>query len=472
MPKRAIVIGSGPNGLTAAVLLARAGLEVEVFEAADTVGGGARTSELTLPGFHHDLGASAFPMGAASPVFRSLELDRFGLRWIQPDAPLAHPLDDGTAVVQERSVEQTADGLGREDGAAYLRLIRPLVDSWPQLVPELLGPPIHLPRHPLLLARFGLGAIQPATLLARTLFKGPRAQALFAGNAAHSVLPLERPLSAAVALVLLAAGHAEGWPVAAGGAQAISNALASALGSVGGRIHTGSRVTSLVDVGPAAVTLCDLTPRGLLAVAESELTPSFAALLRRFRPGPGAFKVDWALDGPIPWTAPGCRRAGTVHLGGTLAEIAQSERAPWQKAVEAHPFSLLVQPSICDPGRAPEGKHTAWAYCHVPNGWPGDATDLLENQVDRFAPGFRDRILARHSMGTAALEASNPNLQGGDLSGGAMTAWQTAMRPTPRLYETSRPGLFLCSSSTPPGGGVHGMCGFHAAQAALRYLRL
>ncbi len=471
MAKRAVVVGSGPNGLAAACVLARAGLEVEVFEAAETIGGGARTAELTLPGFQHDLGASAFPMGAASPIFRSLDLDRFGLRWLQPKAPLAHPLDGGGSVVQERSVEATADSLGREDGAAYRKLVGPLVEHWEELAPELLGPPIHLPKHPLLLARFGLGAVQPATLLATALFKGERAQALFAGNAAHSVMPLEQPLSAAIALVLLAAGHAVGWPVAEGGAQAISNALAACLKSFGGVIHTGFRVSSLAELGAADLILCDLTPRGLLDLAAADLTPSYASLLRRFRYGPGAFKVDWALDGPIPWTSAGCLRAGTIHVGGTLDEIAASERAPWAGRVEARPFVLLVQPSVCDPTRAPAGKHTAWAYCHVPNGWPGEATHAIEQQVERFAPGFGERILARRVMSTAALEAENANLVGGDLSGGAMTAWQMAMRPTPRTYETSRAGLYLCSSSTPPGGGVHGMCGYHAAIEALDSLR-
>ncbi len=475
--KRAVVVGAGPNGLAAACALARAGLRVEVLEANATIGGGARTAELTLPGFKHDVGASAFPMGAASPVFRELGLERFGLRWVQPEAPLAHPLDDGTAVVQERSIDVTAESLGGEDGAAYRRLVGPLVEHWEELAPELLGPPVHVPRHPLPLARFGLWAVQPATLLAKTVFKGERGRALFAGNAAHSVLPLDRPLSSAVALVLLAAGHAVGWPVAEGGAQAISDALAACLRSYGGVIRTGVRVQSLAELGEADAVVCDVTPRGLLAMAEDELTPSYAKLLRRFRYGPGSFKVDWALDGPIPWTAAGCREAGTVHVGGTLDEIAASERAPWAgppsgSTVDAQPFVLLVQPSVCDGTRAPAGKATAWGYCHVPNGWAGDATEAIEAQVERFAPGFRERVLARRVMGTSALEAENANLVGGDLSGGAMTAWQTAMRPTPRLYETSRAGLFLCSSSTPPGGGVHGMCGYHAAQAALRFLRV
>ena len=474
--KRAVVIGAGPNGLTAAAVLARAGLAVEVLEAAETIGGGASTAELTAPGFRNDVGSSAYPMGAASPVFRSLELERWGLHWLHGASPLAHPMDaagaggDGAAVVLHRSVEAMREELGREDGAAYVRLMQPLVEHWEELAPELLGPVVHLPRHPFLLARFGLAAVQPAALLARELFRGERARALLAGMAGHSVLPLERPLSAAVALVLGAAGHAVGWPVAEGGGQAISDALADRLRADGGTIRTGVRVGSLAELDAADVILCDLTPRGLLAIAGDVLTPSYAALLRRYRYGPGIFKLDWALDGPIPWRDERARGAGTVHVGGTLAEIAASERAMWTGSVDPRPFLIVVQPSVADATRAPAGGHAAWGYCHVPNGWTGDATAEIEEQMERFAPGFRERVLARHSMSPGALETWNANLVGGDVSGGSMTAWQMTMRPTPRLYETSRPGLYLCSSSTPPGGGVHGMCGFHAAREALRWL--
>ena len=490
--KRAVIIGAGPNGLTAAAVLARAGLQVEVFEANSTIGGAASTAELTLPGFHHDVGSSAFPMGAASPIFRSLGLEQYGLTWLHPEFPLAHPLDNAQAVILHRSVAETAEQLGTHDAAAYRQLMQPLVDAWEELAPELLGPPIHLPRHPLLLARFGIDALQSAQLLAERLFHDEPARALLAGMAGHAVLPLEYPTSAAIALVLGVASHAVGWPVAAGGAQAISDALAACLRASGGTLHTGIRVQSLAEVGPADLILCDLTPTGLLAIArnkdgQSDLTPSFANLLRRFRRGPGIFKVDWALSGPIPWANPAARRAGSVHVGGTLAEIAASERSTWNTTAatwpgpangNARPYLILVQPSVIDPSRAPvaaagneQSGHTAWAYCHVPNGWRGDATAAIEQQIERFAPGFPDRILARHTMGTAALEAWNANLLGGDVSGGAMTPWQVAVRPTPRLYNTSNPALFLCSSSTPPGGGVHGMCGYHAARAALRSLR-
>ncbi len=474
--RRAVVVGAGPNGLTAAAVLARAGLAVEVFEANSTIGGAASTAELTLPGFHHDVGSSAYPMGAGSPVFRALELERHGLRWVHAEAPLGHPLDGGEAVIQERSLEATADSLGRHDGAAYLRLMRPFVDEWEELAPELLAPPIHIPRHPLLLARFGLGAAQPVSLLAKELFRGTRAPALLAGMTGHSVLPLDYPASAAIALVLCAAGHAVGWPVAEGGAQSISNALAAVIREAGGAIHTGVRVGSLAELGPAAAILCDTMPETLLQLAGDTLTPGYRALLGHFRRGPGMFKIDWALRGPIPWANERVRRAGSVHVGGTLAEIARSERSMWDGEAATwpgpdKPLLILVQPGVADPTRAPGESQTAWAYCHVPNGWQGDATAAIESQVERFAPGFRDTVLARRSWSTDALEAWNSNLLGGDVGGGAMTPWQIAFRPTPRLYNTSRPGLFLCSSATPPGGGVHGMCGYHAARSALRYLR-
>jgi phytoene dehydrogenase-like protein len=473
---RAAIVGSGPNGLSAAITLAQAGIETRVYEGRDTIGGAASTAEATIPGFRHDLGASVFPMAAASPFLQSLPLHDFGLKWIEPPAPLAHPLDDGTAVMLEYDLVATADGLG-VDGAAWTRLMRPLVDHWPNLCREILGPVIHWPSHPILMARFGIFAAFPAATLARTIFRGARARALFAGNAAHSVLPLESRFSSAVALVLAAAGHTTGWPVAAGGAQSISNVLAGYLQSLGGRIGSGHSVQFLTELQGFDAILCDISPRGLLAIARSELPASYNHQLTNYRYGPGAFKVDWALSEPIPWKARDCLRAATVHVGGTFEEIAASERAPWAKRgtgqVAEKPFVLVTQPSLFDPSRAPQGKHTAWGYCHVPNGYAGaseSVLNIIEAQVERFAPGFRDCILARRATSTAQFESWNPNLVGGDLSGGAMTLRQLIFRPTPTLYQTPRKGLYLCSASTPPGGGVHGMCGHQAAKAALQYL--
>lgn len=462
---RAAIIGSGPNGLSAAITLAQAGGEVCVYEARETIGGAASTGEVTLPGFHHDLGSSIYPMGIASPFFQSLPLHDFGLRWIEPPAPLAHPLDDGTAVMLEHNLAATAAGLG-QDSAAYTRVMHPLVDGWSDLCREILGPILHWPRHPLLLARFGTFAAPPATFLAKALFGGPRARALFAGMAAHSVLPLESAVSSAVGLVLAAAGHTTGWPIAAGGAQSLSDALAAYLRSLGGRIETGRQIFSLEELTEESV-LCDVSPRHLIRLGVRDFDPSYNLALRSFQYGPGAFKVDWALSQPIPWKAADCLRAATVHLGGTLEETAASESAPWRGQPAEKPFVIVTQPSLFDPARAPEGRHTAWGYCHVPNGFPGDMTAAIEAQVERFAPGFHDCILARHVMGTAQLEAWNPNLVGGDLSGGAMTFRQILFRPTSALYRTPKKGLYLCSASTPPGGGVHGMCGYHAAKAAL-----
>jgi len=464
--KTAAIIGSGPNGLSAAITFARAGAEVTVFEGRDTFGGAASTGEVTLHGFHHDLGSSIFPMGISSPFFQSLPLADFGLQWIEPDAPLAHPLDDGSAVMLEHDLAKTAANLG-PDGTAYSRLMRPLVEQWPALCREILGPVIHIPSHPILMARFGILATLPADLLAKAFFRGSRARALFAGNAAHSVLPLESPFSAAVGLVLGAAGHASGWPIAAGGAQSISNALAGYLKSLGGRIETGRPVASLKELADYDVTLCDVSPRQLLRLAGDELPDNYRRSLENFRYGPGAFKIDWALCEPIPWRAKDCLRAATVHLGGSLEEIAASERAPWEGRVDENPFVLVTQPSLFDSTRAPAGRHTAWAYCHVPNGFTGSAQELIEDQVERFAPGFRDCVLARKVWSTAAFERWNPNLVGGDLSGGAMSISQLIFRPTVSQYRTPKKGLYLCSASTPPGGAVHGMCGHLAAKAAL-----
>jgi phytoene dehydrogenase-like protein len=458
----AVVIGSGPNGLSAAITLARAGCDVLVHEAAAGIGGSARSAALTLPGFVHDVCSAVHPLAVSSPAFRDLPL---AIDWVHPEAPLAHPLDDGTAVVLERSLEATCRGLGA-DGARWQRLMQPLVEAWPTLQDEILGP-LALPRHPLLMARFGLHALAPAASLARRWFRGERARALFAGIAAHSLLPLDMRPSAAFGLVLGVAGHASGWPFPRGGAQRISDALAGLLRSLGGAIRTGARVESLPD---APLVLCDLTPRPFLALAGSRLSGPYRRLLERYRYGPAVFKVDWALDGPIPWKARECGRAGTIHLGGTLEEIAESERAAWNGTLAERPFVLLAQPSLFDPTRAPAGKHTAWAYCHVPNASAADMTEPLEAQVERFAPGFRRRILARSVMGPAALERYNPNLAGGDINGGAADLPQLFLRPTPRTYTTPLPGVYLCSAATPPGGGVHGMCGYHAARLALARL--
>jgi len=462
----AIIIGSGPNGLAAAIALARAGRRVLVCEAEQTIGGGARSAELTLPGFTHDVCSAAHPLAAGSPFLRSLPLDQYGLEFIYPPVSLAHPFDDGTAALLERSVEATGETLG-VDGMAYRRLMKPLVADWALLAPALLGPP-RLPRHPLALARFGLKALRSARGLAASRFAGERARGFFAGLAAHSFLPLERLATAAFGLVLGITGHAVGWPVARGGSQSIANALAAYLRSLGGEIVTGRRVASIDDLPSARAILCDVTPRQLLRLAGHRLPPNYRRRLERYRYGPAAYKVDWALNEPVPWKAEGCSRAGIVHLGGTLAEISAAESAPWKGEQADKPFVLVAQSSLFDPTRAPAGKHTLWAYCHVPNGSTFDMTERIEKQIERFAPGFRDCVLARGVMPPAALERHNANLVGGDINGGAQDLRQLFARPTRRLYSTPARGLYLCSSSTPPGGGVHGMCGYFAARAVLR----
>ena len=454
---RAAVIGSGPNGLAAAIVLARAGCDTTVFEASDTIGGGARTAELTLPGFRHDLCSAVHPMAAASPCFDSFDLAAHGLAWLHSPAALAHPFDGGSAVLLEPSFPATARHLG-QDGAAWHRLLGPIAASWNGLRHDLLAP-LGLPRHPFALARFGLSALRSARALAESRFRSEPARALFAGIAAHSTLPLEAPLSASFGLVLAAAAHSVGWPFPRGGAQSIADALASCLRSHGGRIVTANRVTALPD---SPLVLADIAPRQMLSLAGDRFPPAFRDALARYRYAPGAFKLDWALDSPIPWRAPECARAATVHLGATLAEIAR-----WERDYLGPPFVLLTQLSLFDSTRAPAGKHTAWAYCHVPNGSTDDFTAAIEDQVERFAPGFRSRILARSVRTPAALEHDNPNLIGGDFSGGAVTPRQLFLRPTRHLYRTPLPGLYFCGSSTPPGGGVHGMCGYHAARIAL-----
>ncbi len=464
----ASIIGSGPNGLAAAITLARAGLQTTVYERNPTLGGACRTGENTLPGFHNDLGSSAYPMGAVSPLFRALPVE---IPWLHPTAPCAHPLDDGTAVLLHRSLEATIENLDPEDARKYRSLLEPLAETFVDLAEDLLGPVQHIPHHPLLLARFGLSALLPASSLARSRFTGKRARALFAGMAAHSVLPLSTPTSAAVGLILMAAGHSVGWPILAGGAQTLTDLLATHLRSLGGRTEANHELESLPTTD---VILADLTPRQLLGIAGDRLTPSYRKQLAGFRYGAGIFKIDYALCEPIPWRARDCLQAATVHVGGTLEEIEASERVcdPSHPHASTNPFLLLVQPSLFDPARAPQGKHTAWVYCHVPQGSLLDHTEAIERQIERFAPGFRDVVLHRTVSPPAALESWNPNLIGGDVSGGAMTPSQLLFRPTPSLYHTSLPGLFLCGSSTPPGGGVHGMAGFHAAQAALRHLKI
>ncbi len=453
--KRAVVIGSGPNGLAAAIELARAGLDVEVREAADEPGGGVRSAELTLPGFVHDVCSGVHPLARASVAFAGIEID-----WVHPDVPVAHPLDDGTAVVLDRSLDATAAALGA-DGDAYRRLIGPFVDAWLDIA--LLRPVASL-------RRLGPAPIYAALGQARALgenrFAGERARALVAGNAAHSMLPLERRPSAGFAVALLTMGHTVGWPFPRGGAARLTQALVARLEELGGRVSTETPVDELP---PADLILADVAPGELARIAGERLPPRYARDLGRYRHGPGAFKVDWALSGPIPWSAPDAARAGTVHLGGTLGEIAASEREAWEGRLCERPFVLLSQPGRFDPSRG----QTAWAYCHVPNGSREDMTDRIEAQVERFAPGFRDLVIGRHVMGPAELERHNRNLVGGDLNTGAMDLGQLLFRPTRRLvpYRTPLPGLYLCSAATPPGGGVHGLCGYLAARLALHDLR-
>ncbi|MCB8985924.1 MAG: NAD(P)/FAD-dependent oxidoreductase [Ardenticatenaceae bacterium] len=464
----AIIVGSGPNGLAAAITLARQGLAVLLLEAKPTIGGGMRTAELTLPGFRHDICSAIHPLGMGSPFFRTLDLGQFGLQWLQPDLPLTHPFDDGTAVSLHRSLAETAGQFG-PDAARYQCLLAQPVADWDKIAHEFLGP-LGLPRHPVALARFGLRALWPAAALAQTLFRSGKARAFFAGMAAHAIMPLEWPLTAAFGLVLGALGHGVGWPLPRGGSQSIADALAGYLRLLGGEIVTGHEVKALRDLPPARAVLLDITPRQLLAIAGEALPSGYRRQLQRYRYGPGVFKVDWALSEPIPWTAGACRRAGTVHLGAALEEIALSERGVWQGKLAERPYTLVTQQSLFDNTRAPAGQHTGWAYCHVPHGSTADMTGAIEAQIERFAPGFRDTILARHTMTAQALQRYNANYVGGDINGGVQNWRQLFTRPTPQLdpYTTPLPGLFLCSSATPPGGGVHGMCGYHAAQSALR----
>lgn len=462
----AIVVGSGPNGLAAAIVIATAGRRVLVLEAEPTLGGGVRSAELTRPGFVHDICSAIHPFGAVSPAFRNLPLASHGLRWIAPPVMLAHPLDDGTAGVVVASVDDTAFGFGA-DGPGYRRLLQPVVDDWPRIERSVLGPPIAIPQHPVKLARFGLHALRSADGVARRTFSGPAARATFAGIAAHGMLPLDHCLTAAFGLVLGAMTHVAGWVMPRGGSQMLSNALAAHLRSLGGEIVTGSRVASLDDLPPARAILCDLSPKPFLAIAGHRLPAAYRRTLERYRYGMGVFKVDYALDAPIPWRADACQRAGTVHVGGTLEEIARSERDAWEGRATERPFVLVTQPSLFDDSRAPAGKHTAWAYCHVPHGSDVDMLPRIEQQIERFAPGFRARVLDRSVMRPADLERHNANLVGGDIGAGITDLRQFVARPTLRTYSTPLRGVYLCSASTPPGVGVHGMCGYHAAGRAL-----
>lgn len=466
----AAIVGSGPNGLAAAITLARDGRSVAVVEGHSIPGGGMRSSELTLPGFVHDECASVVPLAAASPFFATLPLARYGLSFVQPEIPLAHPLGDEEAVVLRRSIAATAAGLA-EDGGRWSRLMAPLVEGQEAILGDLLGP-LRIPRRPLIAARFGLPALLPATSFARGYFGGRRARALFAGLAAHSMLPLERPGSSAVALVLAMLGHASGWPFVATGASALADALVSCLRSHGGRLETGRWIADLEELPSSRVILLDLTPGPLLRVSGGRFSGPYRKQLGRYRYGPGVCKVDFALQEPIPWLARDCRRAGTVHLGGSAEEIAEAERTVWRGEHPERPFVIVTQPSLFDPSRAPPGRHTAWAYCHVPHGSGRDVSGIIERQIERFAPGFRESILARSVRTAAELERYDPNYVGGDINGGVQDLGQMFTRPTLSLtpYATSDPRIFICSSATPPGGGVHGLCGSRAARFALAAL--
>ena len=465
---KACVVGSGPNGLSAAIVLAQAGLQVDVFEAQPAPGGAVRSMALTQPGFVHDFGSAIYPLGVGSPFLSSLPLQKHGLEWIFSPAPLAHPLDDGTAVILERNLDSATTRLG-PDGKAWRQLVQPFVEHWREFAPEVLRPVVAIPQHPWLMARFGLNALRSAKGIAQR-FRSERTRALFAGLAAHSFLALDETLSGAFGMMMAIPAHAVGWPLPRGGAQSITNALCGYLATLGGRVITSSRIESLDSLSEYDVTLCDVTPRQLLAIGGRRLSDSYKRRLEKFRCGPGVFKVDYALDAPIPWTAPECSQAATVHLGGTFDEIAASEKAVRSGKSGERPFVLLVQPSLFDPSRAPAGKHTAWAYCHVSYGSKVDMLEKIESQIERFAPGFRRTVLARHVFFPNDMEKLNENLAGGDISGGIVDLSQMLFRPTPKLYATSAPNIYICSSSTPPGGGVHGMCGYHAAKMALARL--
>lgn len=466
----AIVVGSGPNGLTAAIVLAKAGLSVLVREAQPTIGGSTRTLELTLPGFHHDIGSAIHPLAVASPFFQSLPLESHGLEWIHPPASVAHPLDDGPPALLEHNFDASVSTL-RPDESNYRRLVGPLLAHWESLFSEILAPPFHLPSHPLDMLNFGSRAILSATSLNKFHFRGERARALFAGLASHSITSLELAGSSAIGLVMAITAHAVGWPLPRGGSQQIANALAGCLRSLGGAIETSAPVNGIDDLPSARAILFDLSPRQVLRIARRRLPVNFARRLSRFAYGPGIFKIDWALAEPVPWRDPECLRTATLHLGGSADEIRLSEAESWKGKLSARPWVLFTQQSLFDSSRAPQGKHTGWAYCHVPHGSLEDRTEAIEAQVERFAPGFRDCILARSCKNTDAMERLNANLIGGDIGGGANNLAQLLLRPVLSTdpYRLPGNGLYICSASTPPGGGVHGMCGYHAAQSALKH---
>lgn len=469
MSADACVIGAGPNGLSAAIVLAQAGLHVDVLEAQAQPGGAVRTMELTLPGFKHDFGSAVYPLGAGSPFFSSLPLSRHGLQWIHSPAALAHPLDDGTAVMLERDLHQTSDSLG-VDGKAWDELMGPFVNHWKEFAPQILAPVSCLPKNPLLMARFGILAAQSAQSVARR-FRDPRTRAFFAGLAAHSFLSLDEPLSAAFGILMAVPAHVVGWPIPKGGAQSITDALCGVLATFPSKIRTSAPVENLTALSHYDLILCDVTPRQLLKIGAQRFSDSYKRQLRNYRYGAAVFKVDYALNAPIPWKAADCLRAATVHIGGTFEQIVESEKSVRGGQHPECPFILLAQPSLFDSSRAPAGKHTAWAYCHVPNGSKEDMLHKVENQIERFAPGFRDCIMARRVFSPAHLESMDANLVGGDIGGGVMDIHNFLFRPTRRRYATSARDIYICSSSTPPGGGVHGMCGYHSAKMALSRLK-
>ena len=463
----AIVVGTGPNGLAAGIRLALEGLQVKIFEAADTVGGGMRTKEMMQSGVRHDICSAIHPMAASSPFMSKLPLGDFGLEWITPEYAVAHPMDSGKAAIMQSDIRATAEELG-VDSEEYQKIMRPIADNWEALTNDFLGP-LTIPSHPILMARFGLQAIQSAERLQRK-FKTEEAKALFAGLAAHSILPLDAPVTAAIGLVLGAAGHSVGWPLPKGGSQSIADAMAAYFKSLGGEIETGFEVTSLKQLPPNRCVLFDLTPRQVVEIAGDQFPNHYIKRLEKFRYGSGVFKIDYVLSEPVPWTDSRCQKAGTVHLGGTFEEIAKSEEQMSSGKHPEKPYVLIAQQSLFDDTRTPDNRHTLWAYCHVPNGSERDMTKEIEDQIERFAPGFRDVILDKHTMNTSQFEEYNANYFGGDINGGSQDIWQLFTRPVHLInpYATPAEGIYICSSSTPPGGGVHGMCGYHAAMLALK----